>query len=241
MKYLTCLLIALTALLNQPVKAQLNDFTKAADQFLKAHVKSGLVDYKAVQQHREQLKGLTRQIAEAAKPAKGPKRKAFYINAYNILAIKSVIAHYPVSGPKAITGFFDGITHEVHGQSLTLNELEKEKLFTQFPDPRVHFAVICAAKGCPPMLPGAYFPEKLDAQLDKQSQNALSDPDFISFDNEARIARISKIFKWYQKDFLQSANSLLDYINRHRSGRLPADTRLQFYPYDWSLNALKKK
>ncbi len=219
----------------------LDKFFQKTDQFLSTHVQNGLVDYRAIVDQKGKLNKLTKQIANAEKPSKASVRKAFYINAYNLLAIKQVVNHYPIESPKDVDGFFNGIKHEVHGKSMTLDELEKETLLKEFPDARVHFAVICAAKGCPPMKAGAYKPSRLDEDLDQQTKRALSDSDFLRFDNEGRIAKVSQIFKWYKDDYLAEANSLLAYINKYREGPLPADTRISFYDYDWSLNQLKKK
>ena len=68
-----------------------------------------------------------------------------------------------------IRGFFDGIKHTVMGEEVTLNQLEKGLLYPQFPDPRLHFVLVCAAKGCPPLDNCAYQPEKLDDQLTKRT------------------------------------------------------------------------
>ena len=240
MRTITLIAFCAFCLFSQKGHAELNNFFQKTDQFLEKHVVNGLVDYAAINENREQLEELSILIAQAERPDKASVRKAFYINAYNILAIKQVINHYPIESPKDVDGFFDGITHKVHGQAMTLDKLEKQTLFKEFPDARVHFAVICAAKGCPPMKAGAFQPDNLDQQLTQQTQRALSDPDFIRFNPKDRVAKVSQILKWYKADFLEEANSLLDYLNLYREGRLPADTRIRFYDYDWSLNAKKK-
>ncbi len=241
MRCISFILLILFSTTWQSANAQLDNFFQKTDQFLEKHVDDGLVHYNAIKEDPETLNQLTEMIGEAKKPREAPVRKAFYINAYNILAIKNIIDHYPVDGPKSIDGFFDGISNQVHEQTMTLDKLEKEILFEEFPDDRVHFAVICAAKGCPPMMDGAYFPEKLNAQLDKQTKKALSDKDFVRFDKQGRLVRLSQIMKWYKDDFLNEANSLIDYLNQYRDNRLPADTRTTFYDYDWSLNKKKSK
>lgn len=235
-RYSSFLSLLFLVLTSYPAFGQENHYFKESDQFLKQYVTDGLVKYEAISANNDRLERLTKLIGNAEKPSRPKARKAFYINAYNILAIQQVVNHYPVESPKAIDGFFDGITHKVHGQSVTIDELENQLLFEEFPDARLHFALICAAKGCPPMKAGAFKPDKLDKQLREQAQKALSDPNFIRFNSEERIAEASQILNWYRNDFLEEANSLISYMNQYRKKALPSDTRLRFYDYDWSLN-----
>lgn len=214
------------------------EFFQSADQFFQEYVgKEGTVAYKSLHQNPEPLKELCAKIKDPKyQSLEGQALKAFYINAYNLLTIQQVVNHYPISSPKAIDGFFKGIEHQVAGKTLTLNELEKKTLLEKFPDPRLHFALVCAARGCPPLRPHAYHPSQLGQQLEQETQRALMDTEFIRVKEGQRLVRISKIFQWYKADFLREASSLLAYINDHRPKKLPADTKVRYYPYDWSLN-----
>ena len=219
-----------------PANGQNKGFFQQSDEFFQDYVTDGLVKYELIAQNQQQLEQLCTRMAATDKPEQPSARKAFYINAYNLLAIQQVVDHYPVESPLAIEGFFDGITHTIHGQRVTLDKLEHELLFREFPDARLHFALICAAKGCPPMKPAAYQPERLDVQLEQQTREALSDSAFVRHQPGNRTVRLSPILNWYRDDFLQNAPSLLAYINQHRKKPLPADSRLRFYDYNWSLN-----
>ena len=238
-----CLVILASLVFTPLVKgyAQEQAFFKKANHFFQQYVtEEGAVRYKKLHSNPAPLAALTKQIADPAfSSLKGKTLKAFYLNAYNLLTIQQVVDHYPIHSPKAVEGFFDGIKHKVAGRRITLNQLEKKTLFKQFPDPRLHFALVCAASGCPPLKNKAYQPRKLDKQLARQTQRALMDTAFIKVNPDQRLARISKIFKWYKKDFLKQAPSLLAYINKHRSKQLPADTRLRYYSYDWRLNTME--
>lgn len=214
-------------------------FFGEADEFFKAYVKEGKVQYEAIQQNPQKLNSLVNRITQWD-GAPESTQKAFYLNAYNVLAIKSVVDHYPVESPTNIDGFFDKIRHVVAEEKLTLDELEKERLYKNWPDPRLHFALVCAADGCPPLKKGAFFPENLDEQLDQHTEKALKDEDFVRFDQNGRRVEVSQIFKWYREDFLKKAGSILGYINKKRNDPLPSDTRVGFYEYDWSLNKAKK-
>jgi hypothetical protein len=191
-----------------PANGQNKAFFQQSDEFFQDYVTDGLVKYELIAQNQQQLEQLCTRIAATDKPEQPRARKAFYINAYNLLAIQQVMDHYPVESPLAIEGFFDAITHTVHGQRVTLDKLENELLFREFPDARLHFALICAAKGGPPMKPAAYQPEWLDVQLEQQTREALSDSAFVRHQPGNRTVRLSPILNWYRDDFLQNGKYL---------------------------------
>ena len=111
---------------------------------------AGNVNYGAIKRNPLELNALLRRIETfEANAAKGPDREAFYLNAYNVLVISEVVAHYPVESVQKIPGFFDKNLVSVAGEKLTLNDLEAQKLRQPYGDPRVHFALVCGAKGCP--------------------------------------------------------------------------------------------
>ncbi len=74
----------------------------------------------------------------------------------------------------------------------------------------------------------------MEAQLQQATRDFINDPsrNVVSEDE----ARLSRIFKWYRKDFTTSDTSLVDYLNPYLSVPLPAGTPVSFLPYDWSLN-----
>ena len=215
----------------------LSTFTQEADALFKEYVRDGKVNYKALEAKPQQLEVLYAQLGKVSLEGISAKeRKAFYVNAYNLLTIYQVVQHYPVSSPMDIPGFFDEIQHEVAGETFTLNELEKGRLFTQYFDPRLHFALVCAAKSCPALASFAYQADQLDQQLDKITQKTLNDSAFIHLRPGEKEVAISKIFEWYRKDFLRTSSSLLDYINHYREKHIPTDYSVSFYEYNWQLN-----
>jgi hypothetical protein len=104
-------------------------------------------------------------------------------------------------------------------------------------EPRIHFAINCASVSCPKLLPQAYNEDRLDAQLEAVTRDFINDPS--RNDLSGGQARLSRIFKWYRKDFKLEYTSLIDYINRYLTDPLPANTRVSYLPYDWSLNEKK--
>ena len=82
------------------------------------------------------------------------------------------------------------------------------------------------------------MPSSLDAQLEKQTVTALNDNNFIRVINKKKV-QVSQIFEWYTQDFKQNGASLVDFINTYRTEKIPDGTRVSYYPYDWTLNAVK--
>ena len=218
-------------------KLQQDDFYIAATKLLQAHVEEGLVNYKALQQEKAKLQRLVQQISSYnLQHAPASERKAFYLNAYNLLVLQQVLAHYPIKSVMEVPGFFDKQLFRVAGEKLTLNQLEKQKLMVPFKDARVHFALVCAAKSCPPLPDRAYIPAQVEEQLEAQAKRALQDPSFIKVRPEEKKVLLSEIFKWYKADFIQQAPSIPAYINRFRSYALPPGYTFRYYTYNWGLN-----
>ena len=209
-------------------------FTADADALLKQYVKQGRVDYVGLKSSGA-IEPLVADIAAVdLATLSGNVRKAYLINAYNLLVIKQALDNYPLASVLDVKGFFDGTKQTVGGRRLTLNQLEKDLLLKEFNDARLHFVLVCGATGCPPITNFAYAPAKLEAQLDRQTKAAVNDPTFIRTGGAG--VQLSKIFEWYAKDFGGSKASVLGFINRYRTEALPTDARVSYYEYDWSLN-----
>jgi len=233
---MTAFLLA-TFLLISPSSTEKNTFFSETDKFLKKYVKDGKVAYKAIKKNPEQLIKLVSTIsAFDFKNTDKNTEIAFWINAYNILVIQSVVNNYPLKSPSNVKGFFDTLKHLAADEKLTLNEIENKKLREKFGDARIHFVLVCAAQSCPAIINQAYLPAKLDEQLDARTKTNLNDDNFIQVDSEAKKVAISEIFKWYKLDFTTGGNTVLQYINRYRNEKIPEDHEVGFYQYDWSLN-----
>ncbi len=122
------------------------------------------------------------------------------------------------------------------GRSLTLNELEKAYLLKPFEDARLHFVLVCGAKGCPPIIAEAYRPGQLDRQLERQTHLAINDPGFIRVNEAEKKAELSQIFQWYAGDFGGNQKAVVAYINQYRETPIPEDYQIGYDDYDWSLN-----
>jgi len=210
-----------------------------------------LVDYNSWSAHKQSLAHLKQYVAslEGFDPATLTREDemAYWINLYNATTLRLILDAYPVDSIKDIGGLLrspwkkDLVT--VDGRSLSLNEIENDILRPRFQDPRIHFALNCAAVSCPPLAPFAFTGDKLDQQLEQVTQAAVVHPAFVSLDSSGDRVRVqlSKIFDWYAGDW-EEGGGVRGFLARYRpSDRallLDADSRLEYNDYDWKLNAL---
>ncbi len=214
-------------------------FFSSANRFFNEYVSNGMVNYSAIHSDRKELDGLTNQIKNIRLELLTESvKKSFLINTYNILIIKNVVDHYPIKSPMDISGFYNGIKHEVGGNKITLDEIENKELRPVYKDARFHFVLVCGAKGCPPIINNAFFPDKLENQMDVQAKAALNNTDFIKVNDAEKKVLLSEIFKWYEADFKQGGASVIGFINKYRENKIPEDYKVDYYTYDWSLNEL---
>jgi len=120
---------------------------------------------------------------------------AFYINAYNLMVIHSVVKFYPIQSPMDVKGFFTDYQYRVAGELLTLNQIEFEKLFGQFHDVRYHFILNCAAKSCPTLYAEAIRSENLEAQLVFSLLTVIDRDDYVQINHRNKQVELSKIFE----------------------------------------------
>jgi len=243
-----------TALLGSalPVDAAADD---AYARLLKAHVRSGvvsgirlnLVDYRALKADPAFGAALAALAEAKGGPlAIGAERLAFWVNAYNLLAIKAVLDQYPTASIRDGGGLLTPVWRKkvgvVGGTSYSLDDIEHGILRKAFKEPRVHFAIVCASLSCPDLRPEPFEASRLDAQLDEQTTAFLSNPTKgLEAGPDGRTARVSLIFKWFSGDF-EDAGGPAAFI-RSRSGpdvagriRSLTDAGLSYLGYDWSLN-----
>ena len=173
---------------------------------------------------------------------------AFLINAYNALTLKLVVMHYPgIDSIKDIGGFFSGPWKQkffkLFGEDSYLDHIEHDLIRKNFNEPRIHFAVNCASRGCPALQPEAYVADRLDKQLEHAARSYLMDEERNRYDKNKDQLEISSIFKWYHEDFERAAGSIQAFIapfmtddaglRNHIAEDRPA---IRYLDYDWNLN-----
>ena len=223
-----------------------NEFShQAFDEVLQAHVKDGVVDYPAVARDVRFAAYLDQ--LDRVDPNALPDRRhklAFWINAYNAFAIKGILDGYSPLTTIGQWRYFIGKQHRVGGESINLYDLEKKLLIPDFREPRIHFAIVCASQSCPRLRSRAFTAGRLNAQLEENASAFVNDPSKNRFDREGRTAHLSKIFDWFEEDFLTHGGSLLGYVRRYvEDPELVADLatqpyRIEFLDYDWHLNGV---
>lgn len=223
-----------------PTFSQVADTTTIFDefnQFLLDEIVFGLVDYGKLSDNPQKLNNLVNQIASYDLINKSQDHKtAFYINAYNIMVIKQITDNYPVKSPMDIAGFFKVKTFNVAGELLTLDAIEFTKLIGPTIDPRIHFALGCGARSCPFLNDNAFFPDKLQEQLDFRAGLIIDRPNYVHVDQKNEKVILNKIFDWYGDQFISNAGSLINYVNKYRFYKVPENYKVEFQEYDWSLN-----
>jgi hypothetical protein len=211
------------------------------DQVLKAHVADGVVNYPAIQEDSRYWDYLD-YLAET-NPDSFPTREeklAFWINAYNALAIKGILDGQRPSGFLSRIHFFTK-NYNLAGDKIDLYDLER-KIIIPFGEPRIHFAIVCSSSSCPKLISEAYSADKLDLQLDKSARLFINNMDKNQFDINQKVARVSKIFDWFPEDFINHSETVQQYLGSYIDDPAIAESLLQnqfklkYLNYDWSLN-----
>lgn len=235
-----------------PHAADAGSFDHTHQQFtdiLKQYVENGLVDYSGLQANRGELDEYLGRLASVPlnrfQAWTTDQQLAFLINLYNAQTLRLVLDHYPVKSIKDIGGFltkpWDLKVVDLFGKVISLDTVEHGMIRKNYGDSRIHFAVVCAALGCPNLRSEAYQAHKLSEQLDEQAQIFLSDRKKNGIDLENAILYLSPIFKWYKDDFEEHSGGLASYVSRYLqrdiAGRLQTEKfKIRYTDYDWSLN-----
>ncbi len=240
---------------------------RAADRIAAEAVRpSGEVDYSHLPQSAAfaELQSAVRSLPLYRLQALGDRSQqmAFWINLYNALVIHGVV-HYGVRKSVAASpSFFRRAAYCVGGLRFSADDIEhgvlrgnrrhpylpfppfgpsdpRRRAVIQPPDPRVHFALVCAARSCPPI--AFYRAEALDEQLDLAARSFINGGG-AHYDPATNTLHLSRIFRWYQGDF-GGRRALRQWLLRYlddpavRQALTSGHARWRYIPYDWSLNA----
>ena len=253
-----CLLMVLLLLL-PPFPARADEpFDQTHVRFtrvLAAVVNDARVDYAKLKADPADLDAYLKTVASvpAAEFARWSEadRLALLINLYNAQTLRLIVNHYPVKSIRSI-GLLPGaawreLNVRFGGNIMTLDHLENNIIRVNYQEPRVHFALVCAAIGCPPLRSEPFRGARLNEQLDDQARRFLATPEKNRFDAAKNTLHLSPIFKWYAEDFNQPAGSLARYVKpflpeaQRTALSDPDKVKVRFTDYDWALNALPKK
>jgi len=238
-------------LLSVPAWAQDIDHSHAGlTRVLSEYVDAARVDYAGLQAEPDALdhylSDMERVTSEQFDAWEEAQQLAYLINRYNAETLRLIIDHYPIKSIKNIgnvlKGPWDQPIVRLFGETITLNTIEHEILRKEYQEPRVHFALVCAAVGCPPLRAEAYSATRLDTQLEDQGRIFMANQKKNYYDADKQVLQLSPIFKWFRTDFETEKRSLQAFVAPYFSqatAALLADrkAKLKFTYYDWSLNS----
>lgn len=191
------------------------------------------------------------------------ERIAFWINLYNAMVVHGVVETGIGSSVKEVPRYFSRIGYCIGGRFYSPDDIEHGILrgnarppyrllrcfrrkdprlafIVNKPDPRIHFALVCASRTCPPI--DIYTPENLEQQLETSAQVFINGGSRI--DRECLELALSSIFRWYRTDFQLDDAALVRWVARYfyqeQDRKWLEDNasavRLRYLPYDWRLN-----
>ncbi len=258
------ILLAVSAYSTNQIKADSGGFDHSLyRQVLQRFVDDeGRVNYQDLKSNDAALKAYVEKLGNES-PENHPElfssresQLAYWIDAYNALAIKGVVDHYPtrsVRDVKMFFGFFYRIYYTVGRHRYNLTYIENEIIRKRYQEPRVHFVLVCASVSCPKLQREPFVGEKLEEQLELAARFFINEERNVRLDLAKKRLWLSMIFapgRWYETDFLTwlagksprrkpvIEDYLRIYLSPERQRILNSNPGLshRYFEYDWSLN-----
>jgi hypothetical protein len=205
------------------------------NNLLKEHVSSnGNVDYQGIQNNTKDLENYISVLQNNMPTENWAKNEklAYWINAYNALTIDLVLRHYPINSIKDLKKPWNQNLWKLGDNRMSLNDIE-HKILRNMGEPRIHFAIVCASVSCPKLLNEAYTADAIEQQLSKATHVFLSDSSKNKISKDR--LELSKIFKWFAKDF-KANNSLIGFISLYSNVEITPKAKISYLDYNWDLN-----
>ena len=217
----------------KPLKSAAFDHS-AWNDLLKKHVSAtGKVNYKGFKADLELLDAYMRSLNEGAPTENASKeeRLAYWINAYNAVTVRLIVSNYPLSSITKLDGGkpWDVKRYSNGGKKLSLNDIENN-ILRPMGDARIHFALNCAAKSCPPLLNEAFTADNVNKLLEQRTRQFINSATRTVIEKDD--IKVSKIFDWYAKDF----GNVVDFVNKYAKTKAAKTAKVTFLAYDWNLN-----
>ncbi len=221
------------------------------DRLLKAYVDdAGWVDYRVLADHAEELDAYIDALATAPfDRLKRNEKLALLINAYNAFTLRLILDYWHDGSLASIKDIpaarrWSDKRWTLGGTVESLDTIENKRIRPRFKEPRIHFALVCAAIGCPPLRNEAYVGDRLEEQLEAQARYVHRKNTWFRVDPEQRTVYLTALYKWYGSDFEQVAGSVLNFAANYSvtlkrlidSGVSP---HRKWLDYDWTLNDVR--
>jgi hypothetical protein len=157
---------------------------------------------------------------------------AYWINAYNAFTVDLIVRNYPVKSIKEINKPWGQRLWKLGDKWYNLDEIEHQ-IIRKMGEPRIHFALVCAAVSCPKLYNKAFTETNLEDVLSRLTKEFLNDPTKNNLSqNELKL---SKIFSWFAKDFKQEG-TIIDFLNQYSEITISSNAKKRFNDYNWELN-----
>jgi hypothetical protein len=190
------------------------------------------------------------------------QKEALWLNAYNALAVKLVLDHYPIAGKnprypsdsiRQIPDTWNAVSCKIAGREVSLYTIAHD-ILRRDRDCRTHFAVVPAARGGGAMTTRAYQPQTVEQELDDVTRSFMARPENLTCDVRDATITVSQIFKWFPLDFFSCTGDgripmpppqdddvvreyVSQFLNRDEKAKLKGkEIKMLYAPYDWSLN-----
>lgn len=240
----TCWILFVGWMFLLPASAWSGEAHQLFNELLTKYNQAGHVDYAGFKRQEALLDAYLDGLAKVD-PDSLPRneRFAFYVNAYNAWTIKLILSEYPgVASIKDLGSLFKSPWKKnivkLGGRITTLDHIEHDILRPEFKDPRVHFAINCASKGCPPLYREPFNGHQLNLQLNEVTRHFINNPGFNRL--EGNVLHVSSIFKWFIEDF---NDDIIGFFEQYASEALRnkiiqrrSSLKIKYLDYDWSLN-----
>lgn len=203
--------------------------------------KDNAADLKALDQY------LTRMgCVDLGKPAPRAAQLAYWINVYNALTIRGILREYPTTSIRNHTAKVSGyniwkdLVLWVDGKNYSLDDIEHQ-ILRKMGEPRIHFAVVCASIGCPPLANRAYTAKDLDSQLAANARRFFAQPVNFRADERSRTVYVSELLKWYGTDFAPTPAEQMKILRPYFPSPeafawIETGVTVRYLDYNWGLN-----
>ncbi|HEX6901484.1 MAG TPA: DUF547 domain-containing protein [Thermoanaerobaculia bacterium] len=251
---LTLILLALLALALPAAAAAPPDYRPWGELLSKYYDPAKGMNYKALKaQDKATLDNLRRQMAAVdAQTLSRQDQLAYWINLYNISVVGIVVDNYPVESIRDLStdpvirlNIFKKDLVDTKRGKMSLNDIENEKIRNGFKDPRIHFAINCAAESCPAIRTEPYVGDRVQQQLEDQTRKFINGPQGVRLEKKGGelVLHVTKVMDWFEGDFYKWGGGtipfLLNYVSPDKRKQMVAagnQIDVQYDEYSWKLN-----
>ena len=253
------LVALLIALAGPAIAAAPPDYKTWGELLSKYYDPAKGMNYKALKaQDKPALDELRRQLAQVDVQALSRQDQlAYWINLYNVNVVAIVVEGYPVESIRDLStdplirlNVFKKDVVDTKRGKVSLNDIENDQIRNGFKDPRIHFAINCAARSCPPIRTEPYVGSRISEQLDDQVRKFLNGPNGVRLGKKGStlVVHVTKIMSWFGEDFqrwwsVDPIGFVVRYVSSEKRKQIESAANqiaVEFDDYDWKLNDASK-